>query len=225
MVGGGPGGYRACLGWGCCDTGPTWGAKGQLASRRRSPRWLGLQGRQGTGLLAEVRQLWGLREATICPSRSLGSARHLRHSQVLPLPAAVPVVSRGHPGEPADIVPSLPASLLKGQLRVQGQLGSWEGCSPAQEPPEPLRNCRALGDGPTSRTVCLPAPAPLGWDMSVCLGTGRAALRLPASSLSEFNRAFWALLGQFLSCLVQLPPLLSTTDILWLSCFCYPLLR
>lgn len=30
---------------------------------------------------------------------------------------------------------------------------------------------------------------------------------------------------QFLSCLVQLPPLLSTTDILWLSCFCYPLLR
>ncbi|XP_045428145.1 transmembrane protein 94 isoform X9 [Pipistrellus kuhlii] len=29
---------------------------------------------------------------------------------------------------------------------------------------------------------------------------------------------------QFLSCLVQLPPLLSTTDILWLSCFCYPLL-
>uniref|UniRef100_A0A452H1Q1 Uncharacterized protein n=1 Tax=Gopherus agassizii TaxID=38772 RepID=A0A452H1Q1_9SAUR len=29
---------------------------------------------------------------------------------------------------------------------------------------------------------------------------------------------------QFLSCLVQLPPILSTTDILWLSCFCYPLL-
>uniref|UniRef100_A0A8C3XCS9 Transmembrane protein 94 n=1 Tax=Catagonus wagneri TaxID=51154 RepID=A0A8C3XCS9_9CETA len=29
---------------------------------------------------------------------------------------------------------------------------------------------------------------------------------------------------QFLSCLVQLPPVLSTTDILWLSCFCYPLL-
>ncbi|XP_069510906.1 transmembrane protein 94 isoform X3 [Ambystoma mexicanum] len=29
---------------------------------------------------------------------------------------------------------------------------------------------------------------------------------------------------QFLGCLVQLPPLLSTTDILWLSCFCYPLL-
>ncbi|XP_078012034.1 transmembrane protein 94 isoform X6 [Phascolarctos cinereus] len=29
---------------------------------------------------------------------------------------------------------------------------------------------------------------------------------------------------QFLSCLVQLPPLLGTTDILWLSCFCYPLL-
>uniref|UniRef100_A0A7M4EA37 Transmembrane protein 94 n=1 Tax=Crocodylus porosus TaxID=8502 RepID=A0A7M4EA37_CROPO len=30
---------------------------------------------------------------------------------------------------------------------------------------------------------------------------------------------------QFLSCLMQLPPILSTTDILWLSCFCYPLLR
>lgn len=30
---------------------------------------------------------------------------------------------------------------------------------------------------------------------------------------------------QFLSCLVQLPPILSTTDIVWLSCFCYPLLR
>ncbi|XP_058029997.1 transmembrane protein 94 isoform X4 [Ahaetulla prasina] len=29
---------------------------------------------------------------------------------------------------------------------------------------------------------------------------------------------------QFLSCLAQLPPILSTTDILWLSCFCYPLL-
>ncbi|XP_051851059.1 transmembrane protein 94 isoform X7 [Antechinus flavipes] len=29
---------------------------------------------------------------------------------------------------------------------------------------------------------------------------------------------------QFLSCLVQMPPLLGTTDILWLSCFCYPLL-
>nr|XP_031324931.1 transmembrane protein 94 isoform X1 [Camelus dromedarius] len=29
---------------------------------------------------------------------------------------------------------------------------------------------------------------------------------------------------QFLSCLVQLPPILSTTDILWLSSFCYPLL-
>ncbi|XP_064423623.1 transmembrane protein 94 isoform X2 [Latimeria chalumnae] len=29
---------------------------------------------------------------------------------------------------------------------------------------------------------------------------------------------------QFLACLVQLPPPLSTTDILWLSCFCYPLL-
>ncbi|KAM8947320.1 transmembrane protein 94 [Pelodytes ibericus] len=29
---------------------------------------------------------------------------------------------------------------------------------------------------------------------------------------------------QFLACLLQLPPLLSTTDILWLSCFCYPLL-
>ncbi|KAJ7316019.1 hypothetical protein JRQ81_002181 [Phrynocephalus forsythii] len=29
---------------------------------------------------------------------------------------------------------------------------------------------------------------------------------------------------QFFSCLVQLPPILSTTDILWLSCFCYPLL-
>ncbi|XP_019373773.1 PREDICTED: transmembrane protein 94 isoform X1 [Gavialis gangeticus] len=29
---------------------------------------------------------------------------------------------------------------------------------------------------------------------------------------------------QFLSCLMQLPPILSTTDILWLSCFCYPLL-
>ncbi|XP_038597863.1 transmembrane protein 94 isoform X1 [Tachyglossus aculeatus] len=29
---------------------------------------------------------------------------------------------------------------------------------------------------------------------------------------------------QFLSCLVQLPAVLSTTDILWLSCFCYPLL-
>ncbi|XP_075418327.1 transmembrane protein 94 isoform X1 [Tenrec ecaudatus] len=29
---------------------------------------------------------------------------------------------------------------------------------------------------------------------------------------------------QFLACLVQLPPILSTTDILWLSCFCYPLL-
>ncbi|XP_053231853.1 transmembrane protein 94 isoform X1 [Podarcis raffonei] len=29
---------------------------------------------------------------------------------------------------------------------------------------------------------------------------------------------------QFLSCLGQLPPILSTTDILWLSCFCYPLL-
>ncbi|XP_029456392.1 transmembrane protein 94 isoform X2 [Rhinatrema bivittatum] len=29
---------------------------------------------------------------------------------------------------------------------------------------------------------------------------------------------------QILACLIQLPPLLSTTDILWLSCFCYPLL-
>ncbi|XP_043940880.1 transmembrane protein 94 isoform X2 [Protopterus annectens] len=29
---------------------------------------------------------------------------------------------------------------------------------------------------------------------------------------------------QFLACLVQLPPPLSTTDILWLSCFCCPLL-
>ncbi|XP_053309701.1 transmembrane protein 94 isoform X2 [Spea bombifrons] len=29
---------------------------------------------------------------------------------------------------------------------------------------------------------------------------------------------------QFLACMLQLPPLLSTTDILWLSCFCYPLL-
>ncbi|XP_069056247.1 transmembrane protein 94 isoform X2 [Pleurodeles waltl] len=29
---------------------------------------------------------------------------------------------------------------------------------------------------------------------------------------------------QFLGCLIQLPPILSTTDILWLSCFCYPLL-
>ncbi|XP_040186186.1 transmembrane protein 94 isoform X5 [Rana temporaria] len=29
---------------------------------------------------------------------------------------------------------------------------------------------------------------------------------------------------QFLACLLQLPPVLSTTDILWLSCFCYPLL-
>ncbi|XP_053938904.1 transmembrane protein 94 isoform X2 [Cuculus canorus] len=29
---------------------------------------------------------------------------------------------------------------------------------------------------------------------------------------------------QFLSCLAQLPPILSTTDIVWLSCFCYPLL-
>ncbi|KAM4662944.1 transmembrane protein 94 isoform 2-T3 [Discoglossus pictus] len=29
---------------------------------------------------------------------------------------------------------------------------------------------------------------------------------------------------QFLAGLLQLPPLLSTTDILWLSCFCYPLL-
>lgn len=29
---------------------------------------------------------------------------------------------------------------------------------------------------------------------------------------------------QFLACLVQLPPILSTTDILWLSCFCFPLL-
>ncbi|CAJ0950413.1 unnamed protein product [Ranitomeya imitator] len=30
---------------------------------------------------------------------------------------------------------------------------------------------------------------------------------------------------QFLACLIQLPPCLSTTDILWLSCFCFPLLR
>uniref|UniRef100_A0A4W3GK90 Transmembrane protein 94 n=1 Tax=Callorhinchus milii TaxID=7868 RepID=A0A4W3GK90_CALMI len=29
---------------------------------------------------------------------------------------------------------------------------------------------------------------------------------------------------QFLACVVQLPPPLSTTDVLWLSCFCYPLL-
>lgn len=29
---------------------------------------------------------------------------------------------------------------------------------------------------------------------------------------------------QFLACLVQLPPILSTADILWLSCFCFPLL-
>ncbi|KAG8446140.1 hypothetical protein GDO86_013849 [Hymenochirus boettgeri] len=29
---------------------------------------------------------------------------------------------------------------------------------------------------------------------------------------------------QFLACVLQLPPILSTTDILWLSCFCYPLL-
>ncbi|CAH2302414.1 transmembrane 94 isoform X1 [Pelobates cultripes] len=29
---------------------------------------------------------------------------------------------------------------------------------------------------------------------------------------------------QFMACLFQLPPLLSTTDILWLSCFVYPLL-
>ncbi|KAG9473645.1 hypothetical protein GDO78_004119 [Eleutherodactylus coqui] len=29
---------------------------------------------------------------------------------------------------------------------------------------------------------------------------------------------------QFLACLIQLPPCLSTTDILWLSCFCFPLL-
>uniref|UniRef100_UPI00398ED41F transmembrane protein 94 isoform X2 n=1 Tax=Pristiophorus japonicus TaxID=55135 RepID=UPI00398ED41F len=29
---------------------------------------------------------------------------------------------------------------------------------------------------------------------------------------------------QFLACLVQLPPPLGTTDVLWLSCFCYPLL-
>ncbi|XP_048466673.1 transmembrane protein 94 isoform X1 [Rhincodon typus] len=31
-------------------------------------------------------------------------------------------------------------------------------------------------------------------------------------------------LVQFLACLVQLPPPLGTTDVLWLSCFCYPLL-
>lgn len=35
----------------------------------------------------------------------------------------------------------------------------------------------------------------------------------------------FAVFAQFLSCLMQLPPILSTTDILWLSCFCYPLLR
>ncbi|XP_062858998.1 transmembrane protein 94 isoform X2 [Trichomycterus rosablanca] len=29
---------------------------------------------------------------------------------------------------------------------------------------------------------------------------------------------------QFLACLIQLPPPLNITDILWLSCFCYPLL-
>lgn len=30
---------------------------------------------------------------------------------------------------------------------------------------------------------------------------------------------------QFLACLVQLPPPMNTTDILWLSCFSCPLLR
>lgn len=69
-----------------------------------------------------------------------------------------------------------------------------------------------------------PGPAPLGQDVSIW-AQGEAASGLPVSYLSESNRASWALLVQFLSCLVQLPPLLSTTDILWLSCFCYPLLR
>ena len=55
---------------------------------------------------------------------------------------------------------------------------------------------------------------------------GEAAPGLLASDSSlESNRASRLFLAQFLSCLVQLPPILSTTDILWLSCFCYPLLR
>ena len=43
-------------------------------------------------------------------------------------------------------------------------------------------------------------------------------------ALGATNLVMFSFLLQFLSCLVQLPPLLSTTDILWLSCFCYPLL-
>lgn len=209
---------------GCRDIEPPWGAKGQLASRRRSPRQVGL--RQGTGLLAEVRQLRGLREAIICPSRSLGSARHLRHPQVLPLPAAVPAVSRGHPGEPGSRRRPLPACFFaQGPVQSPRPPGGLGGRSAAREPPEPLQN-PGLSETAPRAEQCAHQPWLLWAGTRVSSwAQGEAALGLPASSWSESNRAFWALLVQFLSCLVQLPPLLSTTDILWLSCFCYPLLR
>lgn len=125
-AGGGSGVAGPAWGGGYHDTGSIW-----VASRQSSPRQLGLQEQWGIWLLAEVWQLQGLSEATSV-LRSLGPACHLRHSQVLPLPAAVPVVPCGHPGEPGstDIVPSRPllCSRASQGLRPVGRLG---GCSAA----------------------------------------------------------------------------------------------
>ena len=89
------------------------------------------------------------------------------------------------------------------------QLRGWEEAAQPEGPPEPLRTS-------AGRIVSPPAL----WVQ------GEAAPGLLASDSSlESNRASRLFLAQFLSCLVQLPPILSTTDILWLSCFCYPLLR
>lgn len=55
----------------------------------------------------------------------------------------------------------------------------------------------------------------------------RTLLSIP-NGLASFLCSHWVHIAspyQFLACLVQLPPILSTTDILWLSCFCFPLLR
>lgn len=135
----------------------------------------------------------------------------------------MPVVSRGHPGELGQhIVPSPPASLLKGQSE-SGQLGGWEDKAQLKGPLSPSDTAGLLEMTPEQNSV--PSRPSSTRPGRKHLGPGRGSLGLPVSYLSESNRASWALLVQFLSCLVQLPPLLSTTDILWLSCFCYPLLR
>lgn len=50
-------GCSTCLGWGCCDIGSIWAAKGWFTSRRISPRRFGSQEYWGIWLSTEVFQL------------------------------------------------------------------------------------------------------------------------------------------------------------------------